>query len=219
MTTKDYLNDITEIKNMMSKSSRFISLSGLSGILAGIYALIGATIAYILIDSYFLEMATTYDNNYNAMRSAPHDLSLRILQIKLIAIAISVILAASITGIILTIKKATRNNEKIWDTSSRRLLINFLIPLVTGGLLCLVILQRGYISLIAPTMLIFYGLACISASKFTIGDVKYLGLTLVILGLISTQFVGYGLYFWAFGFGVMHIFYGSMMHFKYDSKN
>jgi len=46
MEPKDYLKDISEIKQLMNKSSRFISLSGLSGILAGIYAIIGAAIAY-----------------------------------------------------------------------------------------------------------------------------------------------------------------------------
>ena len=52
MNDKDYLKDISEIKNLMNKSSRFISLSGLSGILAGIYALVGAAMTYYYVTTY-----------------------------------------------------------------------------------------------------------------------------------------------------------------------
>ena len=51
MSNEDYLKDISEIKNLMNKSSRFISLSGLSGVLAGIYALIGAAVAYYIVQN------------------------------------------------------------------------------------------------------------------------------------------------------------------------
>ncbi len=43
---KQHLQDLTEIRSMMERSSRFISLSGLSGISAGVFALIGAYLAY-----------------------------------------------------------------------------------------------------------------------------------------------------------------------------
>jgi len=208
MESKDYLKDISEIKNMMNKSSRFISLSGLSGILAGIYALIGAFIAYQIIKDIntIQDPLRSYFATFDAIGT-------------LFGIAIAVLLLSITTGIFLTVRKAKKNNAKIWDISSRRLVINFLIPIVAGGLFCLVLLDRQLFSLIAPTTLIFYGLGCINASKYTLGDIRYLGLINVALGLISTQFIGYGLYFWAIGFGVMHIVYGALMHFKYDIKN
>jgi len=120
------------------------------------------------------------------------------------------------TGIILTVRKATRNHDKIWDSSTKRLLINFSIPLITGGVFILVLLDYGMIGLIAPCTLIFYGLSCINASKYTIGTIRYLGIAEIVLGLIATQFIGYGLYFWAVGFGVFHIIYGTFMYFKHD---
>ncbi|SFU64384.1 hypothetical protein SAMN05216480_11135 [Pustulibacterium marinum] len=209
METKNYLNDITEIKNMMNRSSRFISLSGLSGILAGIYALVGAAAAHFMLQDFF--------SSYN--RATVGDTTDFIeLELHLILVAMTVLVLAVVTGIVLTYSKAKKHNAKMWDVSSKRLLVNFLFPLLTGGAFCLILIQRGIVSLIAPAMLIFYGLACINASKFTFGDIKYLGVINVILGLISSQFIGYGLYFWAFGFGVMHIVYGSIMHFKYDRK-
>lgn len=205
MESKDYLKDISEIKDMMNKSSRFISLSGLSGILAGIYALVGAFLAYnILQDIKIIENPLKrFFVSFDAVNT-------------LFLIAISVVLLSIVTGIILTVRKAKNNKARIWDGSSKRLVINFLIPIVTGGLFCFVLIDKQLFGLIAPATLIFYGLGCINASKYTLGDVRYLGLINVVLGLISTQFVGYGLYFWALGFGVMHIVYGTLMHFKYD---
>lgn len=204
MTSSDYLNDLKEIKELMNKSSRFISLSGLSGIMAGVYALIGAWFANQEIRSAYATRST--DAGMNSYVEPD------MLTVKLFSIAILVILLAIITGIILTRRKAEKNGEKMFDTSAIKLLINFLIPLVTGGIFALIILQKGFYGLIAPITLIFYGLACVNASKFTVGHVKYLGFANIILGLIATQYVGYGLYFWAVGFGVFHIVYGGLMY-------
>ena len=205
MENEKYLNDISEIKNMMNKSSRFISLSGLSGILAGIYSLVGAWFAYRII--YFDK------SNIGSYRSLiiSYDAV-----IKLFLIAAAVILLSIVTGLILSVQKANKANEKLWNPTSKRLLINFLIPLVTGGFFIVFLIEKEILSIIAPLMLIFYGLACVNASKFTFGDVRYLGITMVVLGLLSTWFIGYGLLFWALGFGICHIIYGSLMYFKYD---
>lgn len=207
MEADKYLNDISEIKNMMNRSSRFISLSGLSGIMAGIYSLIGAYLAYQTI--YF---DTSDLGAYKNLVISEYAV------IKLLVIAASVIVLSIVTGIILTMRKAKRQNEKFWDKSSQRLIINFLIPLVTGGILILYLIEKEDYSLIAPLTLIFYGLACINASKYTLGDVRYLGITLLVLAFISLWFIGYGLLFWTLGFGVCHIFYGSIMYFKYEKS-
>lgn len=204
MKKEQYLEDITEIRSILNRSSRFISLSGISGILAGTYALIGAGAAnYLIINHYHSKEVTTY-------------LPISYLEESLIIIGLIVALFSIITGIILTIKKAKKSQEKIWDGSTKRLLINFAIPLATGGLFVLVLLDYNMIGLIAPSTLIFYGLSCVNASKYTVGTIRYLGVSVIILGLIATQFIGYGLYFWALGFGCFHIIYGTFMHFKYD---
>lgn len=205
MEANKYLNDISEIKNMMNKSSRFISLSGLSGVLAGIYSLIGAFLAYKIIytDSYQLGAYRNLIVTEDAM-------------IQLFAIAFGVILASLVTGIILSMRKAKKQGDKIWDASSKRLLINFMIPLVTGGIFILFLIEKEIYGFVAPLTLIFYGLACVNASKYTLGDVRYLGITLLILGLISAYFIGFGLLFWALGFGFCHLFYGAVMYFKYE---
>ena len=118
--------------------------------------------------------------------------------------------------LVLSLQKAKKANESLWNPTSKRLLINFLIPLLTGGFFIIFLIEKEILSLVAPLMLIFYGMACLNASKYTLGDVRYLGITLIILGLLSTWFLGYGLLFWALGFGVCHVVYGALMYFKYD---
>jgi hypothetical protein len=205
-----YLQDISDIKNMMNKSSQFISLSGLSGILAGVYALIGAYVGHELIQNHN-SYQNSYDNN--------NIITLESTTFKLIVLTALAVLVLSVgTAILLTISKAKKEKESVWNNASKRLLINFLIPLVTGGVFGLLLLRNGNYGLIAPVTLLFYGLACLNASKYTLRDVRYLGITIIILGLLATEFSGYALEFWALGFGVCHIVYGSMMHFKYDRK-
>lgn len=207
MEANKYLNDISEIKNMMNRSSRFISLSGLSGILAGVYSLIGAYLAYKTIYFDGAELGS-----YKTLVISEDEVY------RLLVIASSVIGLSIITGIFLTVRKAKKEGEKIMDKSSQRLVLNFLIPLITGGILILFLIEKEQFSLIAPLTLIFYGLACVNASKYTVGDVRYLGITLLLLAFLSLWFIGYGLLFWALGFGVCHIFYGTMMYFKYERK-
>lgn len=226
MESNKYLEDIASIKIMMHKSSRFMSLSGLSGILAGVYALIGAFIAYRLLalnamQGYVLDMnaddsiMTLQYGVENLLTIFSYGYSKEIAG-QLIIIGLIILIMALATGIALTLRKAKKNNEKLWNPSSRRLIANFSIPLFVGGLFCIALIQYGIVGLIAPATLIFYGLALLNASKYTLGDIKYLGITNMIIGLIATQFIGYGLYFWALGFGVLHIIYGAMMYNKYD---
>ena len=202
---KDYLKDISEIRSIMEKSSRFISLSGLSGVMAGIYALIGAAIAYNLV---YTSQELVYDQL--VVRDVRGNV------VSLIIIALSVFTAAVVTGIYLTRRKAKKQGLKTWDESARRSLINLSIPLLTGGILVVIFYYHGLIALIAPVTLIFYGLGLINASHYTYRDIRLLGISEVILGLVASVVIGYGLFIWALGFGVLHIVYGALMYFKYE---
>ena len=192
---QDYLKDISEIKDLMNRSSRFISLSGLSGILAGIYALIGAAVAYWLVANSGREYLILDGKIF------------RLILLDLFLIALFSVL----TAIYLTTRTARKHGEKIWDVSSRRLIINFLIPLVAGGAYILIILNQQKYGQTGALMLIFYGLALVNASKYSIGNIRYLGYIEILLGLICALYPGYGFWLWVLGFGVMHIIYGSLM--------
>jgi hypothetical protein len=196
MSEQDYLKDISEIKELMHRSSRFISLSGLSGIFAGLYALIGAAVAYWLVANSGREYLIL------------DGMVFRYILLDLFLIAFFSV----VTAIFLTTKKARKEGVKVWDSLTQRLLINFLIPLVVGGIYILIILNQQKYGQTGALMLIFYGLALINASKYTVGKIRYLGYVEVILGLICAFLPGYGFWLWVLGFGVMHIIYGSIMY-------
>ena len=206
MNKETYLKDISEIKNLMNRSSKFMSLNGLSGILAGIYGLIGAYLAFILIDSNKVLVSRYAHGQVNT------------LLIKLLALASIIVLLSVGTAIFLSYKKAKKNGENIWNPAAKNMLIQFLIPLLTGGIFALLLLTRQYYGLISSVTLIFYGLALVNAAKYTVGTIYYLGLSEIILGLIATAFPGYGIWFWALGFGIFHIIYGSIMYYKFDRQ-
>lgn len=201
MKDKDLYDEINSIKKIMERSTKFISLSGLSGILAGVYALIGAGTGYEII----------YVNDRLQGGYA--------IDIQLFAIALIVLLLSVTTGVVLTVRNAKRKGQSVWNPSSQALLKNGLLPLLTGGAFILILLSNGYYHIVAPACLIFYGLALTAASQYTYGDVKWLGITEIILGLLAMLLPGFDLLFWALGFGVMHILYGSIMYFKYDREN
>ncbi len=181
----------------MERSSRFISLSGLSGVMAGVYALAGAYAAHLILQDY---------------RVNPHDQVISYLIID----AVLVLLLAVGTGFFLTTRRAQAQGATIWDASARRLLINLLIPLATGGVFTLIMVFRGYTEVLVPSMLIFYGLALVNASKYTLSDIRYLGMVEIALGLVAAVVVGHSLLLWALGFGVLHIIYGTLMYFTHE---
>lgn len=191
----------------MNRSTRFLSLSGLSGILAGVYALIGSYVAFTILQEIQYEQ-----NSFRRILISFDAID------QLLLLAAIIALAAILTGILLSYRKAKRLNEKLWNQTAKRMLLNFSIPLVSGGIFCIALLIHDEFGLIAPATLLFYGFACINASKYTLGDIHNLGITCIILGLLSAFFIGYGLLFWALGFGVCHILYGAIMYFKYEKK-
>ena len=213
MEKKNIEDELVSIRSMMERSSKFISLSGLSGIMAGVYALIGSGLAYLIV---YRGTITIYDELRRADPHAGVFYGGRDPVILLFWVAFGVLSASMVTGIFLSYKKAKRKSQSIWNTTTRSLLFYSAIPLITGGLFMIIMLTRGYYGIVAPASLIFYGLAVISGSHYTFTDVKYLGILQIILGLIAALYPGYGLIFWALGFGVLHIVYGSIMYFKYD---
>lgn len=202
MEEHKYLDDLKEIRQMMRRSTQFLSLSGLSGVLAGVYALIGAGSAFKILEAHHLQESYVVLESYTFK--------------KLIAIALGVLIASIVTAYLFSAYKAKRNGETLVNTTSKRALYNFALPLLTGGVLCVLLLRNAHYGLLAPMTLIFYGLACVNVSKYTFGDVHYLGITEIVLGLLAAYFPGYGLLFWTLGFGLCHILYGGIMHFKYE---
>ena len=205
-----HLETLTEIRSLMERSSRFISLSGLSGVFAGVFALIGAAAAY-----KYLDLSLTSQEYYKYATNENGEVNMHFYTF-IFTDAIGVLVASLAVGIILTTRKAKKKDQPIWDATAKRLLVNILIPLVAGGLFCLVLLYHGLVAFMAPATLLFYGLSLLNASKYTLNDIRYLGICEIILGLIASVYLGYGLLFWAVGFGLLHIIYGTVMYYKYE---
>ena len=211
------LETLQDIRRMMERSSRFISLSGLSGVSAGICALIGAFIAHGWIMDYYGgigfsgEVVPGSYGRHGYMHGEADGLKW-----KLIGLAIAVLAAALISSTFFTWRKARRSGLPIWDMASKKLIINMLIPLLAGGLFVLGMFYHTDWDYVAPTCLVFYGLALVNASKFTLTDIRYLGFLEIILGSVSMFYLHWGLYFWAMGFGILHIVYGLIMWWKYE---
>lgn len=192
---------------MMERSSRFISLSGLSGVSAGIFALIGSWFAYASIHDYYGRYEAR--NGYDAA-------DFRVLVWNLLGLAMLVLGAALLSALYFTWRKAVRNKLPMWDHTSRKLIVNLFIPLIAGGIFVFGLLRYDEWRFIAPACLVFYGLSLVNASKYTLSEIRYVGIIEITLGLINMWWIGYGLYFWAAGFGIVHIVYGTVMWWKYD---
>lgn len=214
MTEQDHhLDTLHDIKQIMERSSRFISLSGLSGIAAGSCALVGAWFAYGVIANSRVEV-----KSIRSIGTSPeHSISISDwMGNQLVQIALLTFIAAFALSFIFTYIRSRKTNTPIWGHSSRRLLINVMIPMLAGGIYLFKLIENQAFGLIAPGSLIFYGLAVLNASKYTLPETRYLGYAEMLVGIISLWCIGYGIYFWAIGFGVLHIVYGILMWWKYE---
>jgi len=198
--------DLHAIREIMERSSKFLSLSGISGIFAGVVALIGAAVAYyILLGS---EPISSGSSNVGWIDNRA--------LLNLCIVGLVVLIVAVNGAFYFSLRKAKRANQPFWTNSSKRMIYHLLIPFVTGGIVALILILKNHTDLVAAVMLIFYGLSLVNAGKFTVSEIHYLGLTEIVLGIAALLFISYGLLFWAIGFGIMHIVYGIMMYYKYE---
>ncbi len=201
------LQDIKDIRRIMERSSRFLSLSGLSGVAAGVCAIAGAIAGNGILKNYY--------GTYNSGGYFSGD-DFSKLKLRLLGVAVVVFVIAFASSYYFTWRKAKKQGVPMWDHTSRRLAWNMMLPLFTGAAFILGMLRYDVWMFVAPASLIFYGLALVNASKYTLSDIRYLGYFEILLGILNMFFIGYGLWFWAIGFGVLHIIYGVVMWYKYE---
>lgn len=200
-STKDHIQDLAEIRSMMERSSKFLFLSGLAGLFAGLYAIAGA--AYAIYKLGFTPDQVFYDYSTGDP-----------LQVVLLA---AIVLLLSIgTALTLSARKASKAGDKIWTASTRRLLAHVSVPLFAGGIIVLIFFEQMLLGLMAPFTLIFYGMALFTAGKFSFDELKMMGVIQTFLGILSLWLIEYSMIIWGFGFGVLHIVYGIYVYLKYE---
>ena len=212
MDQNDPRSDLAHIRSLMERSTRFISLSGLSGVFAGVVALAGAWVAQHHVASFLGSGADAL--TYGAARY--EELDADSLTITLLFDAMTVLFIALLGAFWFTWRRSKRMGQGLWDPSARRLAWNLLIPLSAGGIVCLALMYHGLPGLVAPATLVFYGLALLNASKYTLDEIRWLALSELALGVVATFWIGAGLMFWALGFGVLHIVYGGLMWVRHE---
>jgi hypothetical protein len=212
-TPKEQLDAIKDMRNLMERSSRFLSLSGLSGVAIGIIALLGATVLYLQFD--LSPLHSGFENKLASIQATLDDKNF----LFLIADALIVLLVAVIAGILMSINQSKKLQLPSWDLTAKRLLINLFIPLAVGGVLCLIMMTKGELGYLIPVTLIFYGLSLVNASKYSFDEIRTLGVLQTVLGLIAAWLPDYALLLWATGFGILHIGYGLLIHTKHQNGN
>lgn len=211
----DHLSNLNEIRSLMERSSSFISLSGLSGVSAGIIGLISAVILHQKLKPFM-----DYGGNSNGYeQGVTFTMAQRAELITFGIIFFAVVLLVTFAlAIFFTARKAKKSGLPVWDNSAKRVVVNLFIPLVVGGVFCLTLLYHMYDWLILPSMLVFYGLALLNAGKYTLHEIRWLGISEIFLGLAASFFINEAIYFWGVGFGFMNIIYGLVMYYKHEKE-
>ncbi|MBN2862231.1 MAG: hypothetical protein JXN62_03650 [Bacteroidales bacterium] len=202
--------ELKTIRKFMEESTKFLSLSGLSGVFPGIFALAGAVVAWLLIPGRDI---SSYDQFINITDGAP-TVAIR-WQISIVAL--TVLLLSLAAAFYFSVRKAKRTGVNFWTPVSRRMMVNLFIPLAAGGIFALILLFQNHTGLIIPVLLVFYGLSLVNAGKFTYSEIFYLGILQILTGLLCALFPSQGLLFWSLGFGILHIVYGMVMYRKYEA--
>jgi hypothetical protein len=222
MTPQEHIQSLAEIRSLMERSQRFISLSGLSGVAAGVVALMGAAAMYWYLQAASLSVGTLETYEYVNRGGAEmlldqkyEPLGLRLESFILLNFSAVLFLALSM-GMFFTWRRMSARQEKIITPASLKLALHLAVPLAAGGIFCLILLCKGHVEMVAPATLVFYGLALLNGSKYTLDDIRNLGYCEIVLGLLGMVFTGWGLALWALGFGVLHILYGLLMYRKYE---
>lgn len=193
------IDDLRYIRSTMERSTKFLSLSGISGVVAGLIALFGAFLADLIMTRHLSVTGFVLCD--------------------LLILAVLILVSACSGGIYFSMRKAKKTGAKFWTPVTFQLIKDAGLPLVIGGLFSLILVYHGYFGMTASTMLVFYGIALVNAGARTYRDIKILGICEIVLGLLAGIFIGNGLLLWAIGFGVLHIVYGIVMYKKYDAKS
>lgn len=184
------------IRELMERSTRYSTFSGLSGICAGLFSILGC-----LVQRFWV-------------------LSLPASE-RLVAFTINWTLVIALTigaDFFLTKRKAPLVGKTILSRLGRQMVVASAPGLLTGALLTLFLLQQGHMDQVYPVWMLSYGSAVCAVGLFSQKEVGRLGrafltagaltLALGLLTALQPYIASLGLFITALTFGGFHIAYG-----------
>src|SRR5271156_2059440 len=139
------LETLQEIRSIMDRSARFITLSGWSGIWAGSTALVGAYIGYGWLKNPQIRYAgLTSEGTFDYFDPFIN---------RLILLAIGVFIVAISGGVYFTYQKTKAHGSKLWNNASRQLMLQLFYPLFAGGVFSVTFIYYGCSMFVAPACL------------------------------------------------------------------
>lgn len=199
MEHENHLQNLNELKRILAKNTRFLSFSGLSGIIAGALALIGL---WLFVELAYSDIKLSHENYF----------------LLGLSIGLSIIILAIGCGIVLTRRRIKKEGTKVNQAVVKNTLIHILLPIVAGGITCLILAYQGQYTYVPALMLLFYGIGLFNGSQFSFDDLKYMGLRFISLGILTLLMPQWSMWTWGVGFGLFHILYGLRIYFKHERK-
>lgn len=193
LPVREAQENLRVIRELMERSTRHSTFSGLSGVLAGLVSIAGC-----LIQAFYVRRLG------GATQSTGFLLNW--------AVVVALVLSLDF---ILTKRRAPLVGKRILSHLGRQMVMASLPGLGTGALLTLFFVHRGMMDEIYPFWMLCYGSAISAVSLFSQKEVARLGLAFLLAGALTlaAELLGappspLGLVMMAFSSGGFHIAYG-----------
>lgn len=196
---------INQIHAIMARSTTFVSLSGFSGVCAGILAFMAFWRVGRMLDTIWLD-----EKAFTVLRDEPI-----LLPAIAVVFLVTLVLALAV-AFFFTWRRAKHSNLELWNIASRRFGMHMALPLLAGGVFILALARLGTFELICPAMLVFFGLALINAGKYSVSGTELFGVVELVLGLLAAFWVEAGLILWVVGFGLVTAGHGVLMYLQHE---
>ena len=213
MKEQEIKETLSDIREMMERSQKVMFLDGTAGIIAAVWALLGAVAVSLVLYGTVSPLLGAWINPIKHF-----DWSTFLI---VTIICAAVFCAAFLTVWLMSKRRAERYGMEFkLDAGTQRLLGNFFTAMVVGGLVCLTPLFNGLWNMIPGFMLLFYGLALvlISPIAFRISITKYFGYAEIALGIAALALTPFGMMFWTIGFCILHLIWGIWFNIWFDRK-
>jgi len=172
-----------------------LSLQGIPGILFGISSLL------------FIILINTLINQFTSSDGVTSVLPISFLEILILLSVILFVIIAYLFIVFINKRRRKKDNLKGWESNAKKIRLIFFIQFIVLISISYVCIQLGILKLIAPVILLTYGISCIIASHYTNGLSKILGLFFALQSVLAIFFPEVQFLLLGIAFGGFHIIY------------